>query len=350
MLTQEELDGLLKRIVSYKNAAALPAEELLLSLCDKAVSALDAEDVSYRPRAKDATPGGLLDFSAEKKPVIIVPDLHARPDFLPRLVRCKIGASSASGEEPMTVLSALNKGLLFVVCVGDCFHSETMGECYERWKRAYDEWLLGNVQNRFIQKEMQECFATLFAVLELKAAFPRNFHFLKGNHENILNVNGAGDFAFRKFVLEGQMVKDFMDAWYSEASVHVIHCFEYALPIVALFETFGISHAEPAFACTREEIVNYHEYPQVIRAFTWTANDEAEEGSVRRLFSTLRKDALSAVKAGALWFGGHRPVPDTYLLRQNGSYVQIHNPDKMNITLVRNALRFIPEKDILSIE
>ena len=55
-----------------------------------------------------------------------------------------------------------------------------------------------------VEAEAKDCFCTLCALLLLKINFPQNFHFLKGNHENIYNITENGDFAFKKIADEGQ--------------------------------------------------------------------------------------------------------------------------------------------------
>lgn len=354
MLTSEELDSLRSRIRSYRNSGELPPEKGLTDLLNKVLTVFENEDPSYRPLARNGEAGGLLDFTGKSLPVVVVPDLHARPDFLLRLLSCKI-----KGRE---VLDALNEGMIIVVCVGDGVHSERYGETVraerkdnagERWKDDYERWLesfvfwqQGRVNCPSMQEEMRLCLATVMAVMELKIAFPEHFHFLKGNHENMMNIDGMGDHAFRKFAMEGEMVRDFMQEVYGDAVLHLMRCYETSLPIVAAFDCFCVSHAEPAYVFTRDEIINYHDEnlrDEVVLAFTWTPNDGAEEGSVASIFAEL-----SGRKAeDALWFGGHRPVEGKYALRQDGHYVQIHNPDEMNVAYISADRPFNLDKDII---
>lgn len=339
MLTEEQCEGLRLRIQSYRDCCRLPSEEELVSLLDRTVSTLENESSSYRPKATDGSAGGLLDFSYDNLPVVIVPDLHGRPDFLIQLMQCSF--------ERESLLSALAKGKLYVVCVGDGVHTESPVESRDRWICSYKEWVEnGNINCEPMQQEMMDCFSTMMAVMELKNAFPEHFHFLKGNHENILNKEGGGDHPFRKYALEGSMVKEFVDELYGDVVLHLINCFETNLPIVALFRDFGISHAEPFRPYTRNEIVNYHDNGDLILDFTWTANDQAEENSSVRQFSILSGKEDDGT---SLWFGGHRPVDGTYNLRQNGRYIQIHNPMEMNIAVVCSAESFNPDEDIISV-
>lgn len=326
------------RIQSYRNSRELPQEELLTGLLNRVLTVYENEDSSYRPLARNGEAGGLLDFTGKSLPVVIVPDLHARPDFLLHLLSCKI-----KGKE---VLDALNEGSIIVICVGDGVHTERLEQDYRRWLESFAFWQQGKIDCPSMREEMRLCLATVMAVMELKIAFPAHFHFLKGNHENMMNIEGMGDHAFRKFAMEGEMVKDFMQEVYGDAVLHLMRCYETSMPIVAAFDRFCVSHAEPAYVFSRDEIINYHDEQlrdEVVLAFTWTPNDGAEEGSVASMFAGL----TGGQPEEALWFGGHRPVEGKYALRQEGHYVQIHNPDEMNVAYISADRPFNLEKDII---
>lgn len=322
----------------FKNMDGLPPEKEVLGIAEDAVNVLENEKNDYRPVGYKKTPGGLLDFSSREQDVILVPDLHARPDFLLKLLD-----SNLLG---INLLNALAEKRCTVICVGDCFHTETPGFCAERWKKAYKSWQMGKADCPEMRDEIKDCFATLFTVMMLKKAFPENFHFLKGNHENILNENDHGNYAFYKYANEGQMVFDFLDEVYSQATIHIISSFEKLLPIVALFKTFAVSHAEPRSPFSRNDIIDYRKDSSVILNFTWTDNGEAEKDSVRAQMELLNPD-VDPDKM--LWFGGHRPVVGFYKLRQGGRYIQFHNPMQMNVVHVHADGSFDLEKDIVSV-
>ncbi len=343
MLSSDELRSFREKLLSYRASKRLPFEADLDALVESALDALEKEDSSYRPYAKDSKPGGLLDFKDSDVPVVLVPDLHSRPDFLPRLL------DSPSPVEGRTVLEALNEESLIVLCVGDGVHTETPGMAKKRWLLAYERWLEGDVTSTPMALEIFDTWATMAVVFELKKTFPRNFHFLKGNHENVYNAEGGGDHSFRKYVQEGSMVRDFISEAYSDMSLHLISCFEKALPIVAAFRTFCVSHAEPLSFCRRKDIVEYRKNPLITLAFTWTANGDAKEGDVAKLYHVLLGRAGGAKP---LWFGGHRPVEAKYLLRQGGTFVQFHNPLEENVIMIPSdagRTGFDPESHIVSL-
>ncbi len=339
MYSESKLAEIREGLVSIRNMETLPSESMVFGLIEMTINTLNCEDKKYRPHGKDKKSGGLLDFVGCNKDVVVVPDLHSRPDFLINLI------DSSFGEK--NVLSSLNDGSLLVVCLGDGVHTETEGYCRERWIKSHAHWLDGNSVSDEMTQEMLETFQTMMVVMTLKNCFPENFHFLKGNHENVLNQNGGGDHGFRKIVMEGQMVRDFLEEKYSQATSYLISEFEHSLPIAAIFDNFGLSHAEPKVSFKKKEVVDFHNHGEIIEALTWTENGGAVENSVIDFFHELNKkgDAESC-----FWIGGHRPVVDgNYLLRQDGHYIQIHNPNKMNVAWIHGDGSFDLEKDIIGV-
>ena len=329
---------------SYLDSPELPPHEALLSLSESAISVLEGENPSYRPLDSQKKPGGLLDFTSQSYaslPLLIVPDLHGRGQFILDILDFKIGSR--------TVLELLESGEIIVLCVGDIFHSEGRGKA--RWKKAFTECMAGNLVNEALTEEMRENLSLLEMILSLKSAFAGHFHILKGNHENILNEEMRpkhGNVPFCKFCDEGNMVRNFLQHAYDDLILHEIYCFENALPVCAAFKNCVVSHAEPATFFTRDQIINYHEdFSMVTFALTWTANDAARPGTVEHLFNELLPEPS---RKTAWYFSGHRPVLGNYALRQEGRLVQIHNPDKEQIALLLPGKKFDPENDIVEIE
>lgn len=310
----------------------LPDHDYLFSVADSAASVLENEICSYRPASDFNTLGGLLDFSGgEKLPLVIVPDLHARSYFLRNILNFTLPESFAcseinGGKTGISIFQALEEDKIRLVFVGDLLHSELRGRL--RWMEALKDFDRGNYNGESMTAEMSEGLTLFSMIMELKIAFPANVHILKGNHENIMNVRGPGDFPFRKFANEGEMVKDFMVSVYGDDVLMVISCFEKNLPLAAVFPECVVSHAEPARAFSRQELINGMDSDEVILGLTWTENNAAKDGSVKKMLESLTENPDS------LYFGGHRPIQGNYSLRQNGKYVQIHNPDRQNIVLV----------------
>ncbi len=318
------------------NSDSLPPESFLIEKMEEVIGILELED-KYRPRSSSGCLGGLLDFSDQKKTIIIVPDIHGRRNFLLKILKFEV--------EGKSIFDLLLQKEAIIVCVGDAIHTERKPEDRNRWIKAYEEFSSGRVVNDFMQEEMIYDVNTLLMLAELKITFPENFHFLKGNHENIDNSCSHGNRSFRKYAQEGKMVTSFILDYYSEAALHVIKCYENALPLVCLFDSVVISHAEPVKSYTRQDIIDGLTCDDVVYGLTWTGNDVAEKNSVINTCRNLKVDMQSV-----LWFGGHRPVPGNYLLRQNGLYIQIHNPDRMNIAVLKYGCEFNPETDIVCVD
>ena len=322
------------------------------------------EPDSYRERIPGTDiPGGLLDFrsvggtegATGALPTIIVPDIHARPDFIYNILNLDLkkiaallgfpkgSAAEWGAAKGAKVIDALEENKIRVICVGDILHAE--GRARERWQKAYAAFEGGVYDSAFMREEMREGFAALLAVMTAKFLWPENFHCLKGNHENIANERGDGNFPFRKFAYEGRMVLEFTRLVYGEEVLNAIYDFEKALPLCVCSDNFFASHAEPLDFYSRDDLVSAPLDPQKVYGLTWTANDEARAGSVAKILKALGKPR-KGIEARAI--GGHRPVPENYLERQGGLYVQIHNPKLQNIAVVMPDKTFDPNSDIIA--
>ena len=74
MFSKEELDCFRNHLHEINDSNSFPEEGEFQLFLDKSLSTLENENPSYRPAGSDCKPGGLLDFSSEKIPSIIVPD------------------------------------------------------------------------------------------------------------------------------------------------------------------------------------------------------------------------------------------------------------------------------------
>lgn len=328
-------------------SSSLPEYEILFGLLNKTGEILDGEFTFYRDCSDDEMPGSLLDFQGEEIPTIVVPDLHARPLFLLNILNYKLPTDFICSEEnlPLTVFEAMEKKLIRVICVGDALHTEKSTRF--RWEQAYEAFQNGNFVSKPMIQEMTEGLALLCGLMKLKEIFPENFHFIKGNHENIMNATGGGDYGFVKYVDEGQMVMEFIKSYYGEDILYLMSYVEHALPLIAVTSNIVVSHAEPKQGFSRDQLVNAHFNAETILALTWTDNNVAEEGSVMQIIENLAQTENPFEKYR--YIGGHRPVREKYALRQNGLFVQIHNPLDQNIALVYKNKRFAPETDIVSV-
>jgi hypothetical protein len=317
-----------------------PDAELYIPVLKEVNAVLSGEPDFLRPHVTAGPhagkPGGVLRLFTGI-PTIVVPDLHARIDFIRSLV-------SQRDEAGLPYLDKLTEGSLQIVCVGDGFHSEGRGAL--RWRKAFDEFASLYKSHAHMDEEMKESLGLMEMVMLLKTAFPLHFHFLKGNHENIQNEKGGGNYPFRKYAYEGAMVLDYVKRFYGDEFLAEYYAFEKNLPLLAYGDNFVISHAEPKTFYDMESIVNYRENPHVVAGLTWTDNDEAEPGSVEKMLEHF----LGPEQArNAYYFGGHRIVDDRFSLRAGGRYVQIHNPRKTIIAYLDPGKVFDPEEDVIEL-
>jgi hypothetical protein len=315
------------------NRKTIPDSSLYLEKLEKVIKALDNENESLRPKAIDNSPGGIIHLYHDI-PTIIVPDIHARMELISSLANLRT--------EIKSFFQLMADKEIQVVCVGDGFHSELNGK--DRWIAALSEYEKSYKKHQNIDEEMSDCLGLMEMIMELKTTFPENFHFLKGNHENIKNEETGGDHPFRKFVLEGEMVKTWVKRFMGEYFLDKYSEFETKLPLLAIGEQFMISHAEPKRCYEPEEIINYQ--PEVIHGLTWTANGEAEEGSVRQMLDLYIPDKNIGEK---LYFGGHRIINNQFKLRADGLFVQIHNPWNLQVVYIKPECIIDLEKDIIDI-
>ena len=209
-----------------------------------------------------------------------MPDLHARADFLEAVLDWRppaFGAGPAALKNRPALAELLAAGEAQLVCLGDIFHTE-VGSAGRRWAEAFAEYASNWAAHRAMDEEMGLCLSAASLVLETKLAYPKQFHCLKGNHDNIADEEGRGDHPFYKFAAEGEMVASWFEARYGRELLGAYREFELGLPVLALGDRFIASHAEPARALGREEIVEYRGHPDLVEALIWTANGEAEEG------------------------------------------------------------------------
>jgi hypothetical protein len=324
------------------SGGSYPPPARLAELTEMAVSALRAEETSVRPRAAAGEPGGLVALGAPF--VAVVPDLHARARLLADLLASEPPAAEAALGRPAAQSPARNTvttiadmalgGRLAILCLGDVLNAEGQA-AQARWTRAMDDLSSGGgnaLLSPSMDEEMGLSLSALCLVMLLKANLKAAFHCLKGNHDNLSNSSGDGDSGFRKYALEGAMGAEWSRLRYGEAALDAVRRYELLLPLVATGRAFCASHAEPAFPVTAPDLRNYRSHPALVRALTWTANGQAEEGAVAESLAAL----LGGRAAGGLWLAGHRPIPGAFGLRADGRLLQIHNPGRNQIAWIDN--------------
>lgn len=331
------MEHIKEKLFDIYNRKTPPKAEHFARLLTLVNTILHDEGQSIRPRDTEGLPGGLIILKRDIQ-TVIVPDLHARMGMMLTLLEHRL-------EDGKTVLEKLSARELQIVCVGDGVHSEIRAK--ERWETAMDEFLKDFQTHRTMDEEIRESFGLMEMVMTLKIAFPEGFHFLKGNHENISNENQGGNFPFGKFAYEGLMFCTYTQRFMGKDVFNLYYKFEKNLPLLAVGDNFLVSHAEPRTFFNHNDVINYRTEPEVIAGLTWTNNGEAEEGSVAEMINYY----LQASKAERkVYFGGHRIINRTFILRAKGKYVQIHNPRKYIIALIQQGKEILLAEDIIDLE
>jgi hypothetical protein len=313
------------RMAELTRSKKVPSSDKIISALEEVKKVMDSENPLIRPNGKGGAPGGLI--LLKDLPLIIVPDLHARVDYMKAL------ANWTPPGMDMPVLSLLESGKIQVVCVGDGFHSE--GAKQKRWMQAYKEYTGRFDKHKAMDSEMRDSLTLMLLVMDWKIHYPDLFHFLKGNHENIMNENSRDNRSFAKFAAEGEMVKLWSRQFLGEKVLSRYYDFEKFLPIMAVGNQCCITHAEPRNYYTREEIINCYSRRKIIFDFTWTDNGESKKGVVASYLNEYFPD----LPEGRM-YGGHRPVRELYQLRNNGKYVQIHNPNSYAAVYLKDLSDF----------
>ena len=211
-----------QKIKNILTSGSLPSYDYFFQILNESSECLEKEKTDYRAQSSDGKCGSLLDFHKDEIPLVVIPDLHARPYFLLNILEYQIF-------EDANIFEAVTAGRLRLLSVGDILHIERGTR--ERWAAAQAEFHREIFTGPAISAEMQEGLCLLCALLELKKEFPAFVHILKGNHENILNETGGGDFSFRKFVDEGEMCRCFVQEFYGDDILYLMNCVEKSLPL-----------------------------------------------------------------------------------------------------------------------
>ena len=268
----------------------------------------------------------------------MVPDLHARMELV-------LAVLAEKDEQDLSAADRLAAGQLQVLFLGDGFHAE--GRAVARWQAALEEFKGGYRKHGNMDAEMRESLGVMEMVMTLKRHFPDHLHFLKGNHENIANEQGEGNYPFLKFANEGLMVRIYMEHFYGQEILKVYSELEKSFPLLAVGCNFLASHAEPAWFIPKQEVIEYRRQPQVVYGLTWTDNEEAEPGSVEQM---LEHYLGAEAAATAFHLGGHRPVRGSYNLRSDGRYVQIHDPDRYVVAVLPAGRAIDLDRDIRELD
>lgn len=307
------------------------SKAILEALLDKSNLLLEEESSEIRPRDEAGRSGGLI-LLKQDLPTVVVPDLHGRYQYLIDLMRYR------SNGQP--ILDWLKAEKIQIVCVGDGMHSERRG--LARWKEARKEYEGGFESCPAMAEEMSENFQTMALVMKLKLGFPGHFHFLKGNHENIMDEDINGNHPFAKLAAEGPMTRLYVEKFFGVDFLKQFDRFEKNLPLMARGRSFIISHSRPRARYSINDIINYRSRPDVIEGLTWTRHSAAQEGIIPELLEAF----LGNETDQKLWVSGHTAIQDLYQFWNEEKLLEIHNPSLRTLVLIDPHKTFDPDMDI----
>jgi predicted phosphodiesterase len=255
----------------------------------------------------------------ERKPTLVISDIHGRMDYLLSVLMTKNPEYGGK-----THLSLLKSGELQVVLLGDALHTEHPNA----WTEISNHLFQGpNLVSEPLEQEVAVSLNTMSYIMHLKGRYAQNFHYIKGNHDNIRNSDANGDRGFRKFLRgaigDGQVFEHFVRTQFGKRFLEKWAAFEAALPIMAKGKNVLLSHSGPKTGLTRGEIEQRS--TNAIQGLTWT--------------NLVKKDAIQSEAASSLlrqfempsgiYLAGHRHPAGSVKFTKQGPFYQF-NPDAPN--------------------
>ena len=266
-------------------------------------------------------------------PTVVISDLHGRKNYLRAVLRQKDPATGKS------YMSLMRKGRVQVVLVGDAMHGEARaagrGAAAER---DADRGVVG----KELQREVAESMNTMRLIMALKARYPKSFHYLKGNHDNILNRSSGGDHAFYKYADrygEGALVKSFVQNRFGNGMLQKWAQFEALSPLLAQGSGFLVSHSGPAKAMDRSVVDQ--RTGTAVKNFTWTDLTKHSWKQARAVKKQLQYFGMP----DGVYLAGHRQTGDKKF-RTQGKFHQFNSETNWYYAVMRPGQKFDPQRDI----
>lgn len=283
--------------------------------------------------------GGIVELK-ENVPTIVIPDIHARREMLFNILDKNL--VSKDNKEKKKIFDFLKEGKINIVCLGDGMHSEVA----ENWT-----WSDNNDPQKQIklEEEMIKSLGAMKMIMDLKSTFPENFHYIRGNHDNILGQEGDMP-GFAKYNSESINIKQWVENKYGRDFLNKYASMEKNLPLLAkLNKSVVFSHTAPSDILSSAQINDRN--PAVLGAnynnntgggLTWTDNTRGQT-SQEKVEGTLHNIGAD----GAKWIIGHRPTGnEKYREQFNGKLIQINDPNKGLFAIIQANKTFDPKNDI----
>jgi len=212
---REKRQRIINRIRSFYGGAVhrLPPDDALRQI--REVNAILAAE-PFRPRNAAGRPGALVEL-LDTVQVLVVGDLHARVNNLLKIL------------SENKLLPRLTTGDAYLVILGDAVHPEVPGE----------------------MEDMESSVLIMDLILQLKRRFPRNFFYLRGNHDSFnpgISKDGIPQGILMKKRLMELRGRDYVDE---------MERFHGLLPYIAKSSSFVACHAAPPWRkVSRKKLIN----------------------------------------------------------------------------------------------
>lgn len=301
---------------------------------------------------------GIVEIKDKNVPTIVISDLHARRDFLLEIFKKDTGSEK-------TVFDLVKEGKINIVCLGDGMHSEKNSNWITEELRDMDTQLrampkddpekpklqkeFDDIYAKLIEKEMAESFGTMRMIMELKSQFPDNFHYIRGNHDDIMNhaakFNIIEQSAWTRWWMETKYGKDFLEKY---------KAFEEKMPLLIKGDNFVLSHAAPNRVFTQKEIedrdlevsgTTHGRAGKGNTGLTWT--DNTKDGTSQEAIDGTLKNL--GMPDDTVWMIGHRETDGKFRSQFGGKLIQICRPKEKIVAVFEPGKKIIPEENIYNI-
>lgn len=260
----------------------LPSTEAL-SCLDEVNTILSKE--CYRQLNKNGEPGALLEIPNDKKPIILG-DIHTNIDNLIKILT------------ENNFLESLIRDKACLIIAGDAPHCELDG----------------------LEGEMDSSLLIMDFVFKLKIFLPRNFFYLRGNHDSFSpQIRKAG-------INQGALWRKKVEDTRGEAYLEAMNTFYRRLPMVATGRGFITCHAGPTKnPISREELINLEEKDYAYEELLWTRVKSPRQpaGYVAATVKNFKKSF--ALDDRAVFIVGHTPPTQDETLWLNVGGIKDHH-------------------------
>jgi predicted phosphodiesterase len=235
------------------------------------------ENNPNRPKSSTGIPGGLLDYSKNTKPVIVIGDLHGAIDNLKAIINHEDN------------LKKLEKSKLRVIIIGDGVHNDQTGQ----------------------MREMESSLLVIEEIFRLILKYGENVLYIRGNHDTF-DENVA-----KSAIQQGLEFRNYLTEHRDEKYIDAVEEFFEALPMFIIGNGYVITHAGPVrHGCTRRELINIKDNQDYYRQLMWNRLHEFRgtpslkeygEEDIRRMLLKLKlpEDTYFIVGHNPMWHTGN---------------------------------------------